>query len=104
MPDALRTAGESPPAGVGGRSPSRTRDLGILALVILGPVWGYGWVATKVALDYSDAMTFAALRVPLSAGLLFLVDDRAAQVTAAAAASATRCWSACCRPRCSSAS
>ena len=73
MPDALRTAGESPPAGAGGRSPSRTRDLGILALVILGPVWGYGWVATKVALDYSDAMTFAALRVPLSAGLLFLV-------------------------------
>ena len=54
-------------------SPTRTRDLGILALVILGPVWGYGWVATKVALDYSDAMTFAALRVPLSAACLFLV-------------------------------
>ena len=54
-------------------SPKRTRDLGILALVILGPIWGYGWVATKVALDYSDALTFAALRVPLSAGLLFIV-------------------------------
>jgi drug/metabolite transporter (DMT)-like permease len=53
--------------------PRRTRDLGILALVILGPVWGYGWVATKVALDYSDALTFAALRVPLSAVLLFAV-------------------------------
>jgi drug/metabolite transporter (DMT)-like permease len=53
--------------------PRRTRDLGILALVILGPVWGYGWVATKVALDYSDALTFAALRVPLSAACLFLV-------------------------------
>ena len=51
----------------------RTRDLGILALVVLGPIWGYGWVATKVALDYSDALTFAALRVPLSAGLLFVV-------------------------------
>ena len=50
----------------------RTRDLGILALVVLGPVWGYGWVATKVALDFSDALTFAALRVPLSAALLFL--------------------------------
>ena len=52
---------------------TRTRDLGILALVILGPVWGYGWIATKVALDYSDALTFAALRVPLSAACLFLV-------------------------------
>ena len=55
------------------RITTRTRDLGILALVVLGPVWGYGWVATKVALDYSDAMTFAALRVPLSAACLFLV-------------------------------
>lgn len=55
------------------RTQNRTRDLGILALVILGPVWGYGWVATKVALDYSDALTFAALRVPLSAACLFLV-------------------------------
>jgi len=54
-------------------TPTRTRDLGILALVILGPVWGYGWVATKVALEFSDAMTFAALRVPLSAACLFLV-------------------------------
>jgi drug/metabolite transporter (DMT)-like permease len=54
-------------------NPTRTRDLGILALVILGPVWGYGWIATKVALEFSDAMTFAALRVPLSAACLFLV-------------------------------
>jgi len=52
---------------------TRTRDLGILALVILGPVWGYGWIATKVALDYSDALTFVALRVSLSAACLFLV-------------------------------
>jgi drug/metabolite transporter (DMT)-like permease len=52
---------------------SRTRDLGILALVLLGPIWGYGWVATKVALGFSDAMTFAALRVALSAACLFLV-------------------------------
>jgi drug/metabolite transporter (DMT)-like permease len=74
MADAPETPGwESPPAGAGGRSPSRTRDLGILALVVLGPVWGYGWIATKVALDYSDALTFAALRVPLSAALLFIV-------------------------------
>jgi drug/metabolite transporter (DMT)-like permease len=56
-----------------GQGPKRTRDLGILALVVLGPVWGYGWVATKISLEYSDALTFAALRVPLSAALLFLV-------------------------------
>jgi drug/metabolite transporter (DMT)-like permease len=51
----------------------RSRDLGILALAFLGPIWGYGWVATKVALAYSDALTFAALRVPFSAACLFLV-------------------------------
>lgn len=55
------------------RTATRTRDLGVLALVVLGPIWGYGWVASKVALEYSDAMTFAALRVPLSAACLFLV-------------------------------
>ena len=72
MSTTTASAGGTPP-GAGGRSPSRTRDLGVLALVVLGPIWGYGWVATKVALGYSDAMTFAALRVPLSAGLLFAV-------------------------------
>lgn len=55
------------------RTAARTPDLGILALVILGPIWGYGWVATKIALDYSDAITFAALRVLLSAACLFLI-------------------------------
>ena len=54
-------------------SAKRTRDLGILALIVLGPVWGYGWVATKISLEYSDALTFAALRVPFSAACLFLV-------------------------------
>ncbi len=56
----------------GGRSRTRTRDLGILALVVLGPLWGYGWIASKVALEYSDPMVFAALRVPLSAVVLIL--------------------------------
>ena len=85
-------------------SSHRTRDLGILALLVLGPIWGYGWVATKIALEYSDALTFAALRVPLSAACLFLVDDRAAQAAAPAAARLDACSSASCRPRCSSAS
>jgi drug/metabolite transporter (DMT)-like permease len=51
----------------------RSRDLGILALVILGPIWGYGWVATKVALGYSQPMTFAALRLVLTVLCLFLM-------------------------------
>jgi drug/metabolite transporter (DMT)-like permease len=45
----------------------------VLALVVLGPVWGYGWVATKVALGYSQPLTFAALRAALSIPCLFLV-------------------------------
>jgi drug/metabolite transporter (DMT)-like permease len=44
-----------------------------VALVLLGPIWGYGWVATKVALEYSQPLTFAALRVVLSAACLFVV-------------------------------
>jgi drug/metabolite transporter (DMT)-like permease len=59
--------------GAGGRSPSRTRLLGILALALLAPIWGYGWVVTKVALTYSDPILFAALRMPISAAFLFLV-------------------------------
>ena len=55
-----------------GRS-ARGRDLGVLALVLLGPIWGYGWVATKVALGYSQPLTFAALRLGLTVVCLFLV-------------------------------
>jgi drug/metabolite transporter (DMT)-like permease len=41
-------------------------------LAALGPIWGYGWVVSKVALGYSEPFTFAALYVPLSAGCLLL--------------------------------
>lgn len=51
----------------------RRRDLGVLALATLAPVWGYGWVASKVALSYSTPLTFAALRAGLSIPCLFLV-------------------------------
>jgi drug/metabolite transporter (DMT)-like permease len=54
-------------------SAARSRDLGVLALVILGPIWGYGWVATKVALGYSQPLTFAALRLVLTVLCLFLM-------------------------------
>jgi drug/metabolite transporter (DMT)-like permease len=52
---------------------ARSRHLGILALVFLGPIWGYGWIATKVALGYSQPLTFAALRLVLTVLCLFLM-------------------------------
>lgn len=63
------------PRSAGGSSvgAERGRDLGILALAVLAPIWGYGWVATKVGLDYSQPLTFAALRVALSAACLLAV-------------------------------
>jgi drug/metabolite transporter (DMT)-like permease len=72
----METSTSTPPGQTAG-SPSgqatRSRDLGILALVLLGPIWGYGWVATKVALGYSQPFTFAALRVVLTVLCLFLM-------------------------------
>jgi drug/metabolite transporter (DMT)-like permease len=72
----METSTSSPPvhsAGAPSAQAARSRDLGILALVVLGPIWGYGWVATKVALGYSQPMTFAALRVLLTVLCLFLM-------------------------------
>ena len=62
-----------PHAPAPGVPDGRVRDLGVLALVVLGPIWGYGWVVTKVALGYSPALTFAALRAALSIPCLFAV-------------------------------
>ena len=45
----------------------------MLALAVLAPVWGYGWVAGKTALDYSAPMTFSAMRSALGAACLLLV-------------------------------
>jgi drug/metabolite transporter (DMT)-like permease len=58
------------------RSPipaARSRDLGILALVLFAPICGYSWAAMKVALEYSPPLTYAALRLLLCAACLFLV-------------------------------
>jgi len=46
---------------------------GVWALAVLAPIWGYGWVVSKLALEYSAPLTFAAIYLPLSAGCLFLV-------------------------------
>lgn len=51
----------------------RARDLGALALVVLAPIWGYGWVAGKIAVGYSPVMTFSAMRTALGAACLLVV-------------------------------
>jgi len=56
-----------------GAHPTRTRDLGILALAAIAPMWGYSWVVTKVALEYSGPFTFAGLISGLGAVCLFAV-------------------------------
>ena len=51
----------------------RSRDLGILALATIAPLWGYGWVVSKVALQYADPFTFAALLSGLGSACLFVL-------------------------------
>jgi drug/metabolite transporter (DMT)-like permease len=43
----------------------------VLALAVLAPIWGYGWIVTKVALGDAPPFRFAALRAALSAAMLF---------------------------------
>ena len=58
---------------VSGGTRSRQGDLGVVALAVIAPIWGYGWVASKIALGYCPALTFAALRGALSLPCLFAV-------------------------------
>jgi len=37
------------------------RNMGVLSLAVIAPVWGYSWIAIKVALDYASPFTFIAL-------------------------------------------
>ncbi len=59
--------------GAGGRSPSRTRDLGVLALVTIAPLWGYSWVVSKVALNDAGPFTFISLSMSICVVFLFSV-------------------------------
>ena len=52
--------------------PNRTRDLGVLALVVIAPIWGYSWVVIKVALDYARPFTYIALITVLCTACFFL--------------------------------
>jgi len=45
----------------------------VLSLAVIAPIWGYSWVVSKVALDYSGPLTFAGLISGLGAVCLFAV-------------------------------
>ena len=47
----------------------RSRDRGVFALAVIVPVWGYSWIAIKVALGYSGPFTFMALATAGCTGL-----------------------------------
>ena len=40
---------------------NQARNRGVLSLVVIVPIWGYSWIAIKVALDYASPYTFIAL-------------------------------------------
>ncbi len=56
-----------------GAHQNRTRDLGVLSLAAIAPIWGYSWVVSKVALDYARPFTFLALITTSGAVCLFVV-------------------------------
>ena len=49
------------------------RELGVLSLAVIAPIWGYSWVVSKVALDSAQPFTFIALITTSGAACLFLV-------------------------------
>jgi drug/metabolite transporter (DMT)-like permease len=52
---------------------TRSRDLGVLALAVIAPIWGYSWVVSKVGLDFARPFTFIALITASCTVCLFLV-------------------------------
>ena len=54
-------------------SSSRARDLGVLALVTIVPIWGYSWVVTKVGLRYCGPFAFVSLVTVLCIAVLVVV-------------------------------
>ena len=55
------------------RFSAHARWLPVAALLLLALIWGYSWVVMKVALDYVQPFTFAALRTFFGALALLLV-------------------------------
>ena len=56
-----------------GAQQNRTRNLGLLSLAVMAPIWGYGWVVSKVGLDYARPFTFVALITASCTLCLFLL-------------------------------
>ncbi len=54
-----------------GRAPNYRLAVG--ALFLLALIWGYAWVVIKIALDYAEPFTFAAMRTFFGAIMLFMV-------------------------------
>lgn len=50
---------------------TRAAYLPFLALALLALVWGYNWVVMKIAMQYADPFTFAALRNFIGAVVMF---------------------------------
>jgi len=67
---STRTAGGG---GAAGPPSVRSRDLGVLALAVIAPLWGYSWVVSKVALDYAKPFTFAVLSTFICVACLFVI-------------------------------
>ena len=59
--------------GAAGPPSARSRDLGVLALAVIAPLWGYSWVVSKVALGYSKPFTFAVLSTFICVACLFVL-------------------------------
>jgi drug/metabolite transporter (DMT)-like permease len=74
--DAAPSAVDSDPGtGAARRSLglSRGRNLGVLALAAMAPIWGYSWVASKMALDYCRPFTYVAISTVACVACLFVV-------------------------------
>ena len=63
----------APAPGTSTPNKSRSRDLGVLALAVIAPMWGYSWVVSKVALDSARPLTFAVLSTFICVACLFVL-------------------------------
>ncbi len=61
------------PSGAAGSGRAPRYRLAAAALILLALIWGYAWVVMKIALDYAEPFTFAAMRTFFGAVALFIV-------------------------------
>jgi drug/metabolite transporter (DMT)-like permease len=73
--EGSQAGGVRPPGPPARQTPAtgRSYKLPIAALVLLALIWGYSWVVMKVALDYVQPFTFAALRTVIGGVALLAV-------------------------------